>query len=172
MLPVAFLIALSTVALAQSDAQKTFEAMKNLAGTWQGPLKLTPTQPGMDDKTMQVSMRVTSSGYALMHEMKLAGEPDDPSHSGVLTMFYLDDDRLMLTHYCDLGNRPRMVAKVSPDGKKVEFDFLDIGGGTQNGYMNHAVFTIIDANHHTEDWTYVVSGGKPVLSHFDLRRAK
>jgi len=28
--------------------------------------------------------------------------------------------------------------------------------------MHHAVFTVIDANHHTEDWTYMTPGDKPV----------
>ena len=67
---------------------------------------------------------------------------------------YLDGDRLLLTHYCDADNRPRMVGKMSPDGKTVEFDFLDISGNLQYGHMQHAVFTLIDANHHTEDWTF------------------
>src|SRR5437867_1532646 len=73
---------------------------------------------------------------------------------------------------CDAGNRPRMVARTSPDGKTVEFDFVDISGGTQRGHMHHAVFTVIDANHHTEDWTYMMPGDKPMHAHFDLQRAK
>jgi hypothetical protein len=172
MLPVAFLIALSTVALAQPDAQKSFGTMKALAGIWLGSVKTDPAQPGMDDKPMQVSMRVTSSGNVLVHDMKQAGTPDDGSHLGDITLFYMDDDRLMLIHYCDAGNRPRMVAKVSPDGKKIEFDFLDISGGTKYGYIHDAVFTIIDADHHTEDWTYMMPGDKLVRAHFDLRRTK
>src|SRR5437667_733038 len=34
---------------------------------------------------------------------------------------------------------------ISPDGKTVEFDFVDVAGGTQYGHMHHALFTIIDA---------------------------
>lgn len=158
--------------LGSTDAQKSYDTMKTLAGIWLGSWKSNPAQPGTEDKPEQVSMRVTSSGNALMHEMKPAGAREEPSHSGTITMFYLEDDRLTLTHYCDLGNRPRMVGKVSPDGKKVEFDFLDVGGGTQHGYMNHAVFNIIDANHHTEDWSYVQPGGQSNLAHFDLQRTK
>jgi hypothetical protein len=122
---------------------------------------------------MQISLHVTSRGNALMHEMKEAGTPDDPAHyDHPLTMLYLDGDRLLLTHYCDAGNRPRMVARTSADGKRVEFDFLDVAGGTQYGHMHHAVFTVIDANHHTEDWTYMMPGDKPVHAHADLQRTK
>jgi len=32
------------------------------------------------------------------------------------------------------------------------------------------VFTIIDANHHIEDWTYMMPGDKPVRAHFELTR--
>jgi hypothetical protein len=36
--------------------------------------------------------------------------------------------------------------------------------------MYHAVFTAIDANHHTEEWTYMMPGDKPMHAHFDLVR--
>jgi hypothetical protein len=65
-----------------------------------------------------------------------------------------------------------MVGKISPDGKTVEFDFLDVAGGTQYGHMDHAVFTVIDENHHVEDWTYMEPGDKPVHAHIDLQRSK
>jgi hypothetical protein len=63
-----------------------------------------------------------------------------------------------------------MVGKVSADGKTVEFDFLDVAGSTQYGHMHHAKFTTIDANHHTEEWTYMQPGDKPVVAHVDLQR--
>jgi hypothetical protein len=166
------LMALSTVAFAQSDAQpsaaqKSFDQIKNLAGSWEGRISTVPPQAEIDGKLMQVSLRVTSMGNALVHEMTGDGRPDHP-----VTMVYLDGDRLLLTHYCDAGNRPRMVGKTSPDGKTVEFDFLDVDGGTQYGHMHHAVFTAVDANHHTEEWTYMQPGDKPVRAHIDLQRTK
>ena len=181
MLSVVVLMSLSSVAFAQadaqkppSDAQKAFDKLKTLAGSWEGHVTTLPPQPEMGDGTlMQVSLRVTSRGNALVHEMKQVGTPDDPTrYDHPVTMFYLDSDRLLLTHYCDAGNRPRMAGKMSPDGKTVEFDFLDVAGGTQYGHMHHAVFTVIDANHHTEDWTYMMPGDKPVNAHFDLQRTK
>jgi hypothetical protein len=166
------LISLSTVGLAQSDAQKSdaqksFDKLKTLAGSWEGHVTTVPPEPDIEGKLVQATLRVTSMGNALMHEMTGAGRPDDP-----ITMLYVDGDRLLLTHYCDAGNRPRMVGKLSPDGKTVEFDFLDVSGSTQYGHMHHAVFTFLDATHHTEDWTYVHPGDKPVHAHIDLQRAK
>lgn len=162
-----FLLFLPTFAGSQSDAQKSFATMKNLAGTWQGRLSTDPPQPEVDNKIAQVSLRVTSMGNAVVHEMSVDGRSDHP-----VTMFYLDDDRLTLTHYCDAGNRPRMAARTSPDGKTVEFDFLDLSGGNQHGHMHHALFTVIDSDRHSEDWTYMGPDDKPVRAHFDLQRTK
>src|SRR5207248_10116778 len=177
------LISLSTVAfaqsdakkpVAQSDAQKSFDKLKTLAGSWEGHGTTTPPSPEMPD-FMQVSLRVTSTGNALLHEMKGNCKPSQRHHGSTLfpyTTLFRSGDRLLLTHYCDAGNRPRMAARVSPDGKHVEVDFVDVAGGTQYGHMHHAVFTIIDANHHIEDWTYMMPGDKPMRAHMDLQRTK
>jgi hypothetical protein len=166
------LLSLSTVALAQSEAQKSFDQMKTLAGTWKGPVTVDPPQEDVKPGTLgQITMRVTSRGNALVHEMQEAGTPlDATKYDHPVTMFYLDSDRLTLVHYCDAGNRPRMVGKLSPDGKKVEFEFVDLSGGNEYGHMYHAVFTLIDANHHIEDWTYMTPGDKPMHAHMDLHR--
>jgi hypothetical protein len=158
----------------RSDAQKSFDKLKALAGTWQGVVTTIPKMAEMGDMTrMQVSMRVTSRGNALAHEMKAAADGDDPTkYDHPVTMFYLDNDRLLLTHYCDAGNRPRMAARTSADGKTIEFDFLDVAGSTQYGHMEHAVFTIVDDNHHSEDWTFMMPGDKPMHAHADLQRTK
>jgi len=173
MLSVVVLMFLSTVAFAQSDAQKSFDKLKTLSGSWEGHVTTVPQKAEMEGALLQLSLRVTSRGNALVHEMREAGKPDDPNrYDHPVTMLYLDSDRLYLTHYCDAGNRPRMVATTSPDGKIVQFDFVDVAGSTKYGHMHHAVFTFIDANHHTEDWTYMEPGDKPVHAHFDLQRTK
>ena len=165
------LVSLATVALAQSDAQKSFNNLKALAGTWNGTATITPPHPEWGNELIWVSMRVTSRGNLLVHEMKKPGTPDDLSKDDPITTMYLDQGQLTLTHYCDAGNRPRMTAKTSPDGKKIEFDFLDVAGSTQYGHMHHAVFTIIDDNHHTEEWTFMEPGDKMVHAVMDLKRA-
>src|SRR6266851_231239 len=181
------LMSLATVAFAQSDAhnmtkpkapapkseaQTSFDTMKTLAGDWEGPVKTDmPVEAKVDIKPLHVSMRVTSRGNVLVHEFQEAGTPLDPAkYDHPVTMVYVDadGDKLTLVHYCDAGNRPRMTGKMSPDGKTVEFELKDISGSTEH-HMHHSVFTSIDANHHTEDWTFMMKD-KPMHAHFDLHR--
>ena len=58
------LLLVSTVAFAQSAAQKSFEQLKALEGSWEGTFEGMP---------MHVTLRVTSKGNALMHEMRGLG---------------------------------------------------------------------------------------------------
>lgn len=154
-----FLMAFASVAFAQSDAQKNFDKLKTLAGTWEGTFQ---------GSVMHVTLRVTSMGNAVIHEMKGDG-PDDP-----ITMIYLEGDRLLLTHYCDAGNRPRMAGKMSADGKTLAFDYLDAANlsDTQEGHMQRAVFTFGDAGHHTEEWTFAINGKGPFSAPLELHRTK
>lgn len=173
-----FLISVCTVAFAQSemrtsDAANAFEKLKALAGSWDGQVSTEPKQTDFGDNArILVTLRVTSRGNALVHEMKEPGKDDPTRYDHPVTMFYLDGDKLLLTHYCDAGNRPRMVARTSADGKTVEFDFLDVAGNLKYGHMQHAVFTFIDADHHTEEWTFLMPGDKPVKARIDLLRKK
>src|SRR5215469_10339810 len=94
------LLPLATVAFAQSGAQsgaqKSFDSLKALAGTWQGHVTTVPPMEGMgDNANMEVTLRVTSRGNALVHEMKAAGTADDPTrYDHPVTMLYMDGDRL------------------------------------------------------------------------------
>jgi len=156
---------LSVQAFAQSDAQKSFDKLKTLSGVWEGKVTTDMKVPESFEKIpMHVVLRTTSRGNALMHEMSSTGSPDDP-----ITMFYLDEDRVLLTHYCDAGNRPRMAGKLSPDGKTLEFTLLDVAGSNLQEHMHHVIFTFIDADHHTEDWTFMM-GDTAVHGHVDLHR--
>ena len=158
----------SSAAPAPSEAQKSFTTMKSLAGEWEGPVTVADA-PEMSGAKMHLSLRVTSRGNALVHEFQEAGTPlDATKYDHPVTMLYVDGDQLTLIHYCDAGNRPRMTGKMSPDGKTVEFEFKDISGSPEY-HMHHAVFTLIDADHHTEDWTFMMKD-KPMHAHFDLQR--
>src|SRR5215470_19261664 len=90
----------ATDKVAPSEAQKSFDTLKSLAGTWQGTVTTDPPVPDMGDGTApQITMRVTSRGNAIVHEMHEVGKPDDPAkYDHPVTMLYLDGDRLSLVH--------------------------------------------------------------------------
>jgi len=154
------LLLTATAVLAQTSAQKSFEQLKSLTGTWEGK--------NAEGTTVRVSFRETSGGSALMSEI-LGQGPEN-----MISMFNLDGpNRLLLTHYCGAGNQPRMTASASADGKTITFDFLDATNlaTPDAGRMQRVVFTIIDANRHTEAWTFA-DHGKNMKQFFDLQRAK
>lgn len=159
----------------QSDAQKIFSVMKSMAGSWVGPVVTVPAMPTAEalGDSMRSTLRVLSRGNTVVHEMHGASMPEDPGkYDHPVTVIYLNDDgKLTLTHYCDAGNRPRMTARISPDGKVVDFDFVDVSGKyDRTGHMQHATFTVVDSNHHIEDWTYLLPNSQTVRAHFDMHR--
>lgn len=87
-------------------------------------------------------------------------------------MFYLDGDRLLATNYCDAGNRSRLQGRVSPDGKTIESGFIDVAGGTRGGHLRGMVFTLVGANPHTTEATFIMPGGKPVQLRGEFQRTK
>jgi hypothetical protein len=155
---ITLLLAFTTsAAFAASGAQKSFEELKALDGSWEG--KAANGQP------VQVSYRVTSNGSAVMSEIK--GKED------MISMFNLDGERLMITHYCSMGNQPRMVATPSADGKAITFNYLDATNlaAPDGGHMSRLVISMLDANHHTEEWVFS-DHGKEMKEVFDLWRKK
>jgi hypothetical protein len=147
----------TSAAFAASAAQKSFEELKALDGTWEGK--------ALNGQPLEVAYRVTSNGSAIISEIK--GKED------MISMFNLDGDRVLLTHYCAVGNQPRMVASASPDGKTFTFDFVDATNlpTPDAAHMIRMVLAMPDANHHTEEWTFS-DHGKEHKEVFDLRRKK
>ena len=145
---------------AQSDAKKAFATLKTLAGSWQGTIM------GI---SINFTIRAASSGTAVLHEGNTDGG-GPPNHE--ITMFYLDGDRLLATHYCDGGNRTHLEGKMSPDGKTIELSFLEVVGSTRGGYLKGMVFRMIDANHHAVEATFVMPDGKPIPLRGEFQRTK
>ena len=145
-------------AAAQTDAQKAFDAIKSMPGVWEGTLP--------DGHPARVSFKVTAGGSAVMSEILGTG-PED-----MISMFHMDGpNRLLMTHYCGSGNQPRMQASVSPDGKVITFTYFDATNlaTPDAGHMQKMVLTMVDANHHVEEWTFN-DHGKEMKEVFDLRR--
>jgi uncharacterized protein YceK len=145
---------------APSAAKKMFDNMKTLAGSWQGTIMNIP---------ISITIRLASSGTAILHEAHTdAASP--PKHE--ITMFYVEGERLLATHYCDGGNRARLEGKLSPDGKTSEFTFLDVIGSTKGGLVKRMVFTTIDANKHVVEFTFIMPDGNQIELRGEFERTK
>jgi hypothetical protein len=155
------LLLTATLALANSPAKKSFDQLRTLVGSWSG--KNSAGTP------LQVSIRSTSADSALVNEVHGGGTGSEDMFS----VFHLDGDRLVMTHYCTAGNQPRMAASVSPDGKTITFEFFDATNlaNPDAGHMERVVIEILDVNHHTETWTFI-DHGKEMKDVYDLRRSE
>jgi hypothetical protein len=154
------LLMIATTMLAQTAAQKSFDQLKTLTGSWEGKTS--------DGKALNVSFRDTAGGSALMNEIHGMGAEN------MVSMIHLDGpNRLLMTHYCGAGNQPRMAATTSPDGKSITFTFFDATNlaSPDAGHMQRVVITMPDANHHQEDWTFI-DHGKEMKEVFDLKRSE
>jgi hypothetical protein len=153
----ACILLFTTAVFAQSDAQKSFDEMKSLTGSWEG--KNSQGEP------VEVTYRMTAGGSALMSEIVGHGE-------NMISMINFDGpNRLLLTHYCAVGNQPRMQASAASDGKTITFNFLDATNldNPQSGHMDHVVIAMLGPDHHTEEWV-LTDHGKEMKQVFDLTR--
>ena len=79
--------------------------LKSLEGKWAGTLERTN---GSSD-SFNIEYSITSNGSALMEESFTGGIE-------MLSIFNLQNDELLLTHYCGLKNRPVSRLESSKDG--------------------------------------------------------
>jgi hypothetical protein len=119
-----------------------FERMKTLVGKWKGKMDM-----GQGPIDIDISYRVIAGGSAL-EERTFAGTPME-----MTTMYYDQNGKLALTHYCSLGNRPTMLLKSS-DKKSIEFDF-DAACGInpkKQSHMHALKIVFNNKNSITTDW--------------------
>ena len=132
-------------------AKAAFEHLQRLAGDW----NQTSTR-GWEGTT---GVQVIAGGSAVLVTSNVGPHPG--ADETMATVFHLDGDRLLLTHYCVARNQPRLVATtISPDSRRIEFDFLD---GTnmrspEAGHMRRAVFTIDSSDSYRSRWTFSQNG--------------
>ena len=91
----------------------------------------------------------------------------------MLSLFYVDGERLLMTHFCPSGNQPRMQASLSPDLRTISFDFLDATNlpSPQAGHMHHAPYIFSDADHYSQEWTWK-QDGKSTTFRSEMQRKK
>lgn len=127
-----------------AEADESWKKLLSLAGEWEG------TEGG---KTATLTYTVVSGGTALMESMKV------PAESDMVTVYHRDTDGLVATHYCSMGNQPRMRAPGASQDGKVRFRFADITNlKPGSGHISHLTVTLEDADHFTQEWVASSAG--------------
>lgn len=145
-----------------TPAAAAFERFKKLEGKWKGR-----STKGWEE----VSIYKTIAAGSVVVGTSFDAHPNET----MMTMFHLDGDRLMLTHYCVAKNQPRLVATSFADGgKTVTFTFLDGGNlsSRDRGHMDKAVFRFVDDNHATSQWTWYQDGKESWMEEIHLERVQ
>jgi hypothetical protein len=96
-----------------ASAQAALDRLKSLAGKWQGTSASDP------NSTMQVQYKVTAGGSTVV-ETEFEGMPHE-----MVSVFHLDGEHLVMTHYCATGNQPRLrLDPMRSSDDELFFDFV------------------------------------------------
>jgi hypothetical protein len=147
-------------AQAESSTPADFGPLASLIGEWQGK--------DPEGKPMTASYQWTGGGTSLVETMSMAQKP------AMTTMYYADKGSLLLTHYCKLGNQPRMRADIPETAAKtLAFTFVDVTNLAEptDPHMHKMSFTFLDRDHFTQEWI-LSKDGKEVPHRFEWAREK
>ncbi|MEO8616009.1 MAG: hypothetical protein ABI600_12775 [Luteolibacter sp.] len=139
-----------------------FERMKTLVGSWAGK---TDMGKGPVDFTLQ--FRVLAGG-SVVEERCFAGTPDE-----MVSMYYDQNGKLAMTHYCMMGNRPGMKLK-SADAKSIKLDFDPACGidPAKESHMHALSITFDDADTITTSCVAIMDGKEMPVHPTILKRVK
>ena len=124
---------------------EAFAKLQSMAGHWE-------SQSAKNQKAT-LDIELTAGGSAILersHE-RIEGKPVE-----MTTLYYLDGDKVQMTHYCMAGNQPTMRGTYAPETKTLMFDFVSATNlkSPDDGHMHHAVYVFLDDNHIKQTWTF------------------
>ena len=145
------------------SAADAFARMKTLVGEWAGK-----AGEGQGDADVRVVYRLTGAGSALVETLS-PGSPHE-----MITVYHLDGDRLMMTHYCAAGNQPRMTLTAASTPQELVFAF---SGATnlksdKDMHMHDLSIRFVDPDHIVGEWVSFQDGRKAGTTTFSVARVK
>jgi hypothetical protein len=164
--PVVLALSLAARPLPGADAPApgtpagVFERLKRLAGAWEGR-----STKGWTDTA---EVRVIAGG-SVVEQRSFESHPGEEMRS----LFAMDGDRLVLTHYCVARRHPRLVAsEIADAGRTVTFTFLDGLNlpARDLGHMDKLVMRFQDDDHYVAQWTWYQDGQERSME--EIRRTR
>jgi hypothetical protein len=135
------------------SARQALDRLKALAGEWQG------TMMTKDGPPAAVRYEVVSGGHTVMERLFPGTDHE------MISMYHLDGDRLVLTHFCAMGNQPRMQLER---GTAQELTFTFAGGSNldpqKDPHIHGGRLALPDADQLQAEW-FVYTAGKQTATH-------
>lgn len=152
----------ATMAGLDSPGKQAFEKMKSLVGKWEGKMG-----EGADALDASVEYKLTGSDTALVETLG----PGSPYE--MVSVYHMDHDNLVMTHYCGAGNQPFMKFKPGKDANVLFFDFVS-GLNMEPGdmHMHRVTFTFDGPDHVVSVWQSFKDGKPGEKAAFDFHRVK
>jgi hypothetical protein len=140
-----------------SKAQPVLDKLKKLAGEWVYANGEQKGQPA-------VRYTVASAGSVVVESLFPGTDHE------MVTVYHLDGDKLMMTHYCAAGNQPQMHAEPAAD----KLVFTCTGGSNMketDGHMHAMTLSFVDDDHIKEEWTWKGEGAHTAAFEFERKKA-
>jgi len=152
---VLFVVAPAAFAADKIKSEEAFDRLASLKGEWKGEIN------GVDTTLIYT---LTANASALMEECRPGKGPE------MITMFTIDGDHLIATHYCSAKNQPQMATSMITDAQKpLAFSLVRVNGLKSADDWHNTGLTVIqeDNDHLTQEWSYQFKGktGKNIF-HF------
>jgi hypothetical protein len=129
-----------------TKSEEAFNRLMSLKGEWIGE--------AFGVKTMLI-YTITANGSVLMEQCR----PEN-GHE-MITMFTIDGDHLVATHYCSAKNQPQMATPAITDVQKpLAFSLVRVTGlKSPDDFHNTGLIMIQEDNDHlTQEWSYQDKG--------------
>ena len=139
-------------------ADQQFGKMKSLVGDWY-------RTDGEPQDRPYATYRMTAKD-SVVEERIFPGTERE-----MVTMYFVDKNRLMMTHFCILGNQPTMVAKLG-GADLLEFVFHDATNlkSPEARHMHEHSFTFLEKNRIDAAWIFWENGKEADHRHYSLTR--
>lgn len=128
------------------NARAVFGQLQTLAGEWEGK-----TETG---RVLKISYRLTANNTVLVETWTLGPQRES------LTLYHMDNESLIATHYCPIGNQPRLRLKEGGSASLFVFEFISATNlpKPEVAHQHRFELEILEPNSVARSETYLENG--------------
>jgi hypothetical protein len=140
-------------------AREALDRIKGLVGTWEGHVAKPDGPPG------SVRYELTGGGNTVVEKLFPGTDHE------MMTVYHLDGDKLLATHYCAMGNQPVMKLEKATAG---ELTFAFVGGtnmdASKDVHIHSGRLRFVDGGRLESEWDVYEGTKRTGTNRFFLAR--